>query len=145
MLATNRLLNQLDPWKMLDQFRDWDDQVRHLAAGAGASFEGAVNVWATDDQAVVAMELPGRNVEDIDVSAQHDLVQISAKARVDVPPAGAKSIRRELPLGSVSRTVKLPFELDAERVDAVYEKGILTLTLHRHAASLPAKIEVKAG
>ncbi len=145
MLATNRILNQIDPWKMFDQLRDWDDQVRTLIAGTGASFEGALNLWTTDDRAVVEMELPGREPGDIDVSVHNNQVQVVAKSAPENLPEGARYLRRERPQADVTRTLNLPFELDPEKVDAVFEKGILKVTLHRHAASLPAKIAVKAG
>lgn len=145
MLAANRVFNQLDPWRMFDQLMDSGDQMRDLIAHPGRWSAAPVNVWTADEQAVVAMELPGFEPADIDVSVHRNTVKITATAKAEELPEGAKFLRRERPEADIARSVNLPFELDPERVDAVYEKGILKLTLHRHPSSLPAKIQVKAG
>ena len=63
-------------------------------------------------------------------------------------PAGANEesyVRRERWFEPFRRTVELPFDVDPEKCEAVYEKGILTLKLARVPEHQPKKLTIKAG
>jgi HSP20 family protein len=54
-------------------------------------------------------------------------------------------VRRERWFEPFRRTLELPFEVDADKCDAVYEKGLLTLKLARTPEHEPKKLTIKAG
>jgi HSP20 family protein len=64
--------------------------------------------------------------------------------KTDTLQKGETYHRQERGAGSFVRNVQLPFEVDADKVDAHLEKGILRLTLPRAEAETPKKIAVKA-
>ena len=64
------------------------------------------------------------------------------RAAPEVP--GAVWVRQERPVGRFTRQVTLPVLVDADKVEARYEHGVLKLTLPKSEAAKPRKITVKA-
>jgi HSP20 family protein len=101
----------------------------------------AINVWEQDDALKVEMELPGVKGEDLDISVAGG--ELSVKVNVpDDLKEGVTYHRRERPIGSFSRLVRLPVEVDADRVEADLRDGVLTITLPKAASAKPRKINV---
>jgi HSP20 family protein len=93
----------------------------------------------------VSVELPGRDAEDIQVSVHRDVLTLELKNGSSAPPEGATPVRVERNRPTVTRQLRLPFEVDAERVEATYERGVLRIHLYRHQATMPTKVTVAAG
>jgi HSP20 family protein len=105
----------------------------------------AMNVWTNEEGVVVTAELPGMNPEDIDISVQDDTLTLRGNRAPDEMEEGATYHRRERACGSCSRTLRLPFQVEASAVEATFKNGILSLTLPRAEADKPRKIAIKAG
>ena len=108
-----------------------------------AVFRGqpAVNVWEKDDALMVEMEVPGIKGDEVDVSVAGGELSIRI-TRPDTAEKGVKYHRRERPVGSFSRVVRLPVEVDAERVEAELHDGVLTVTCPKAENAKPRKINV---
>jgi len=146
MFATNRILTHFDPWELWNQLHhDLNQQSPELWASQHEVSAAPLNLWTSDDQALVCVELPGHEPGDIDVSVHRDVLTIEVKPLANDAPEQAKPGRRERSSRAVTRQVRLPFEVDSEQVNALCEKGLLTVTLNRHESTLPSKVEVKAG
>jgi HSP20 family protein len=146
MLTVNRIRPYASPWRLFEQvhedlnreFSDWF----HSAA----THDPSVGVWTKDGSALVAMELPGRELADIDVAVHRNGLKIEAKAAAgESVPESASFLRLERSRQQVQRRFQFPFELDPESVEATYERGLLVVRLSAHESTQPAKIEVKAG
>ncbi len=133
----------------LHQLRDEMDRLLTGVFGPAADgflpavFRGqpAVNVWEQNDALKVEMELPGIKTEQLDISVAGDELSV----KVDCPEMAQEGItyhRRERPVGSFSRVVRLPVEVDANRVEATLRDGVLTITLPKAESSKPRKINV---
>jgi HSP20 family protein len=104
----------------------------------------AVNVWA-DEQAVYAeVDLPGTDVEKLDVSVTEGNKLTIQGERPVLELPNAVWHRQERGAGSFTRTLTLPTMVDANKVEAKYENGVLRLTLPRAEAAKPRKIAIKA-
>ena len=119
------------------------------AAGYGLPLVGgqpfpAVNVWASDDAIYAETELPGLRQSDLDISVLGNEVTITGQ-RPDIEQQGVKYHRRERGVGSFSRTIRLPVEIDPQRVEATLRDGVLTLKLPKAEANRPRKIKVTTG
>lgn len=110
-------------------------------AGSRSQATPPLNMWEDDECIYVEAELPGTALEDIDVSVVGADLSIKGRRTVDFPEQ-ARAYRRERPTGSFERTVTLPGEIDADRVDAKLTDGILTVTLPKAAARRPRRIVV---
>lgn len=104
----------------------------------------AVNVWAGEDGLAVAAELPGVDAKDLEVSLDGD--RLTVKGRRPAPAADERAIvhRQERATGDFERTFELPYAVDAGKVEARYDKGVLHLTLPRREQDKPQKISIKS-
>jgi len=105
----------------------------------------AVNVWANEDGLVVTAEVPGINAEDIDIMVVGETMTISGSRGMDELGEGTKYHRQERGYGDFTRTVKLPFLVDSDKVDASFRDGLLNITLPRKDEDKPRKIAITSG
>ena len=100
------------------------------------SFLPKVNINETNDAYVLQVSAPGRTKEDFKISLEKNLLTISSEKKDEQQTENEKQIRREFSFQSFKRTFTVDEKIDAEKIDAKYENGLLTLTL-------PKKEEVK--
>jgi HSP20 family protein len=103
-----------------------------------------VNVWEDDEAYHLEAELPGLKREDLDVQVrQRNQLTIQGERKPDPALQGAWH-RRERGTGRFQRTFSLPVPVDADKVEARLENGVLHLTLPKAAEARPRRITVKA-
>jgi len=102
----------------------------------------AVNMWAGPDGAIITAQVPGVSPDRIDVTVHQDTVTLRGKR--DPEPLDGEVIvhRQERAHGPFMRAIVLPFRVDADKVSARFERGVLTLELPRPAADRPRQIKV---
>lgn len=105
----------------------------------------AMNIWINEDNAIVTARVPGVNLEDIDISVKANTVTVAGVRNPVELGDGETFLRRERRYGNFSRTFQLPFNVEANAVEATLEKGILQITLPRAEADKPKKIAIKAA
>jgi HSP20 family protein len=111
------------------------------AAEAAGPF---LNLWADENNVYVEVDLPAVDPNKFDISvAEGNQLTIQAERPAPEVP-NAVWVRQERPFGKFSRTVALPVLVDADKVEARYEHGVLKLTLPKSEAAKPRKIAVKA-
>ena len=103
----------------------------------------AVNIWEKDGNAVVTAELPGIDPDKMDISVSGDTVTIAGAALQEAFTGGETYLRQERGIGNFKRNIQLPFQVNAQAVEAKYEKGVLMITLPRIKEDLPKKIKIK--
>jgi len=103
-----------------------------------------VEVYEKADKFVVRTELPGMKKEEIDVSVVGDTLTISGERKAESEVKDEDYHRCELCYGKFSRSVGLPAAVNAAKVDASYENGILEITLPKVEAAKPRKVAVKS-
>lgn len=104
----------------------------------------AINIWAKDDGLFVSAEMPGVQVEDIDINVVGDSLTISGERGSDEIPENALFHRKERGFGEFSRTIQLPFAIDTGKVEASFKNGVLNITLPRVEAEKPKKISIRS-
>jgi len=104
----------------------------------------AMNVWADEQAVYVEVDLPGTNVDKLDVSVTEGNKLTIQGERPVLETPNAVWHRQERGAGNFTRTLTLPTMVDANKVEAKYENGVLRLTLPRSEAAKPRKIEIKA-
>lgn len=145
------LSTRFNRWNTMNGFRNEVDRLftdvfgdaPALLAGRAGSFP-ALNVWEDAEHIRIEAELPGLKLSDIEVVVDdHDLTIKGARQA----PAreGVSFHRRERGVGTFSRTVRLPVAIDAEKVEATLNSGVLLVTLPKAPEARPRKIEVKAA
>lgn len=103
-----------------------------------------VNAWVGEGDVIVTAELPGMDTGNTDISVVGDTLTISGSRKAEPLKEGESYHRQERSHGQFKRTLQLPFRVEADKVEAKYEKGILRLTLPRAEADKPRKISVRS-
>ena len=85
----------------------------------------------------VALDLPGVDAASIKITVEKDTLQVQAERKLAALAAGEELHRSERAFGAFVRSFTLPTSVDAARVEARYEAGVLTVTL-------PKREEAKA-
>lgn len=104
-----------------------------------------VNVWVKDDDMIVTAELPGFTPDSINLSVLGNTLTLSGNRKEEELPEGARYHRSECACGDFSRTIRLPYNIDPEKVEASFERGILNVKLGRAEADKPRKISIHSN
>lgn len=104
----------------------------------------ALNLSSTDDQAEVAVELPGVDPKLVELSVVGHVLTLQGERAEETGIAAEAYHRRERATGKFVRTVRLPFEVEADRVQARFEHGVLRVTLPRKESTKPRRIAIAA-
>ena len=137
-------------WTHADPFfRPWQDFFRFSGASEdpwprswSRASQPSLNVWSNGSQAVVTVQLPGINPEELDLSLDGNTLTVRGERKELELGEGESVHRRERRFGSFARTVELPFEVENEEVSARYVHGVLEVTLPRAESNAPRKIQV---
>jgi len=101
----------------------------------------ALNLWQDGDCAYIEAELPGLTMNDVEVLVMGNEVTIHGQRKIE-EPANASWHRRERSQGQFSRTMTLPWEVEADKVEARLHDGVLTVKLPKCESCKPRKINV---
>jgi HSP20 family protein len=104
----------------------------------------AINALTGKESVIVTAELPGINPDKLNIAVQNDTLAISGSRDIEALKEGEVYHRQERSHGQSSRTIKLPFNANADKIDASYKKGVLSITLHRSEVDKPKKIVIKS-
>ncbi len=112
------------------------------AARAAATAGPLVNVWEDENALHAEIDLPDVDPAQLEVTVTEGNQLTVAGERKAPELAGATWVRQERPAGPFARVVALPALVDADKVGAKYENGVLRLTLPKSEAAKPRKITV---
>jgi len=129
---------------MLDRFFD-DDFARFPALWERqpGSMSLALDVAEQEDAFIVKASIPGVPVDDVEITLTDNVLTIKGEMKEDKEVKEANYHLRERRFGSFLRSVTLPTTVDADKIEAINENGVLTLKLPKAEAVKPKKIEVK--
>ena len=98
-------------------------------AVATALITPQMNVSETDTEIRVAAELPGVDLDDLEVDVMDDMLVIRGEKRLERSDEDENFHFVECAYGSFQRTVQLPFAADPDQVQANFENGVLSITV----------------
>lgn len=139
-----------DPFLSLqrEMNRLFDDTFRGVpaVAGNGKALAPSMDVKETDKTVVVQAELPGVDQKDLDVTYVDGVLTIKGEKKAEKEESKAGYHLSERSYGSFFRSLAID-DVDAEKIDARFDKGVLTVTLPKvgPAEAKTKKIDVKAA
>jgi HSP20 family protein len=116
------------------------------ARGSFSSSVPAVDVSEDEKSFVITAELPGMSEKDVDVTVTNDMLTIKGEKREESETKEKNYYVSERRFGSFQRSFPLSDNIDRDKIEATFDKGMLTLTLPKaqQAMQQHKKIEVKA-
>ena len=144
---------ELAPWSAADRWDNLKDELNSFFelpfwssfARPGQLFSGwspALDLYQSNDNVVVVIELPGMRKEDIEISLHDATLTINGERKRESTGNGDKAERTERYIGTFRRSVALPTRVDANKVSANYRDGILIVTLPKAEEVKPKQIQV---
>lgn len=138
-----RVGGMMDPLRELQRMQG---ELNRVFSGAGRSLSQdvpAINAWVGEADVIVEAELPGVDPAKVDISVVGDTLTLSGSREAEALKSGESYHRQERDFGRFSRTIQLPFHVEADKVAAKYSRGVLKITMPRAEADKPRKIAVK--
>jgi len=124
--------------------RLFDDAFGRRRFGRRAAFP-PVKIWLSPEDVVVTAEVPGIKQEDLDIAVKDNLLTLTGRREPEELAEEETYHRQERGHGQFSRTLTLPYRVDADQVEASYKNGVLRITLPRAQEDKPRKIAVKSA
>jgi HSP20 family protein len=111
------------------------------------AFEPVMDVSENEKEYQLKVELPGLEEKDIELSLTDKVLTIKGEKKEEKEEKEKNYHFVERRYGSFSRSLVVPDEVDLEKVEAAYRKGVLAITLPKKPEALkePKKIEIKAA
>jgi HSP20 family protein len=144
MLHT-RSLNTLDRMAGLNRVFD---QAFNMSSNGSRTWIPALDVAERPDAYIVHAELPGVSPEQVEVSFEQNVLTIrgSKQASFDSSTEGELRVfAAERTHGTFERAIRLPEFVDADRIDARFSNGLLTVTVPKAQGAQPRRIEINKG
>lgn len=137
-------------WNDLENWSNFWDEINDLqgrlngAFRASRSFPG-IRLYKKDEEVVLQAEIPGISAEDIDLNIREDNLTLSFERKPEEAVKGGRMVRNERITGKYSRVIRLPFRVDAAKVEAGYKKGVLNIKLPMAEEDKPRKVAIMAS
>jgi HSP20 family protein len=132
-------------WEMMlmrtDPFRELDRLTQQVFGTAARPAAMPMDAWQENGEFVVAFDLPGVNVDSVNLDIERNVLTVRAERRDPTQP-NVELIASERPRGVFSRQLILGDTLDTEKVKAHYADGVLTLRIPVLEQAKPRKIEI---
>ena len=106
--------------------------------------EISVDMYQTANDVVVRAALPGMKPEEVDISITGDTLMIKGEHKAEQEVKQEDYFYKERCYGTFSRSIPIPVQVRAEKAEALFENGVLTLTLPKAEEVKPRQIKVKA-
>ena len=126
-----RLREEMDKWFARPASAKW-----FRSAGVAA------NMWEADQEFFVEFELPGIDREALEILVTGKELTLKGK-REQPEMEQANWLRKERSYGEFERTLELPEEVDADKVEATYVDGVLRIKLPKREQAQPRRIQIK--
>lgn len=139
----------LSPWRELEEMTDRLNTLfgapNQGEAQARAVWTPSVNVEETKEELILTAELPGMNIDDLDIEVENNLLSLRGEKKEE---REEKEDRRyhlwERSYGAFERSFTLPRTVKPEEISAHFKDGILHVHMPKAAEAKSRKITVKA-
>ena len=145
------MLTRWDPFREMWRMRRMMDRMfdsafdRQLADWEPEAWSIPLDVVEDEDAFVVKASLPGISPDDLDITFDNNTLTIQGEVKKDEEIEEARYHLRERSYGRFTRTITLSRNVDADRIEANYEKGELRLNVPKTEESKPKRIAIQSG
>jgi HSP20 family protein len=123
---------------MSDMFKD----AKPLGYQPDQSFSPQMDIYETEENLVVVMEIAGMKAEDIHVVFDKNTLSIWGSRSEPSSPPKTRLHQMEIDYGRFQRTLRIPFPLRSDDFKATYRLGFLVITVPKVKGTVPVKMEV---
>lgn len=122
----------------------FNDAFMHSAGARTVASTPLINMYQTDDDIIVKATLPGYTKDEVNITLTNDFLTLQGRYEKEEENEGKSYYIREQSYGNFERSLRLPVDVELKKVEALFEDGILTITLPKAEAVKPKTISIKA-
>ena len=104
----------------------------------------SIDMYQTDNEVVVKASIPGLKAEDVQINVSGDVLTLKGEVKQEEERKDRAWHIREHRFGSFERSIALPTDVKSDKAEAMFENGILTITLPKADEVKPRTINIKA-
>jgi HSP20 family protein len=136
----------LAKWDLFRDLRSVEDEFDRLAGRAYSrdTWVPALDVRESEDRWEVTLDLPGLEPGDVSVTFEDGMLSITGRREFSKEDQGDTWHRIERSFGTFARSLRLPQTADTEKIEASFDKGVLTVSVPKTEQAKPRTIEVQA-
>jgi HSP20 family protein len=131
--------------RMNSMFQDYTRGSGESDVVTTAAFVPPVDVYEDEHKIVLKLEVPGMKLEDFDVQIENNTLTVRGERKFEKEEKEENFHRIERRHGSFFRSFALPNTVNAEKVNATYDAGVLKISLAKREESKPKQIKVQVG
>jgi HSP20 family protein len=149
-------------WDLFDDMRSAQDELmrqnrmaghwasgqfgqQHGAGSAGQAWPPAVDITERKDTYVVTAEMPGFGIDDVELTFQDGVLTIQSERQHMADADGDKVHRAERRYGMFRRSIALPTNVQADKIEATTQDGVLQVVVPKAKEAHARRIQVRAG
>ena len=133
----------LAPWSALDEFENEFNRLFDIGHPRKNVWNPAIDLSETEDGYLIEADLPGLNKDDIELTIEDNVVTLKGERKQTQKVEGRGYYCYERRHGNFQRSFKLPAGVDAKKVLANFEDGVLHVEIPKLEEAKPKRIEVK--
>src|SRR5689334_9005913 len=137
----------LTTWEPFEALQPFDRAFEHFFPEAGRKWSPAADIWEDEEKIVMSLDVPGMTQKDISIEVNSGVLTVRGERKwtreEKEKKDGGRFHHREAFYGAFERAFYLPDTVEAEKIDAGYANGVLTLTLPKAERAKPRQISVK--
>jgi len=138
MYWNNSLWNEIDRMR-----RDMDKVFSNYGRTIDKARFPLVNIYDKQDNVVVTAELPGLIKENVSITFTGNVLTISGKIDTPAKTKNMTMIRQERSYGEFEKSLRIPAKIEQNRISALFNNGILTITMPKSEEAKPRTITIK--
>ncbi|MET7375611.1 Hsp20/alpha crystallin family protein [Micromonospora arida] len=127
-----------------DPFREMDRLAEQFFGTAARPATMHLDAYRDGDHFYAAFDLPGVDPDSIDCTVERNVLTVRAERRRPIGD-GVELVAAERPMGTFTRRLFLGDTLDADKLEAGYENGVLTLRIPVAERAKPRRVTIKAN
>src|SRR5438128_460403 len=125
-----------------DPFRDFDRLFEQVVGTPARPVSMPMDAYRNNDTFLVQFDLPGVSPDSIDLTVERNVLTVHAERARPTSGDDVEMIAAERPHGSYSRQLFLGDTLDADKIEADYHAGVLSLKIPIAERAKPRKVEI---
>lgn len=142
-------------WNPMREFWSLQDEIQRMNEGLGKAmrrfhdyqdgefWHPSIDLSETEESYNLKAELPGINPDEISIEVNDNVLTLSGERKEEKVSDKENCHVREMLYGKFSRSVSLPVPIDAEKIKAKFESGVLKVTIPKSEKVKPRKIEIE--
>lgn len=127
-------------WRPFDEITRFEREINKMFSN---TYGPAIDVCEDTEKVTIEAEVPGMGSENIDITVDKNIITIKGEKTKEEKTTKKEYWCLERSAGSFTRSFTLPSSVETEKIQAFYDRGILTIHVPKKPEVVPKKIEIK--